>query len=213
MRLLTICPLILLFQSCTSFVVPNTPLKNSKVSLHAIPDAIIGGQVDQIIEAGAAAVAAIVGGAAFALKNQGTSTKPEIKESDSSTPSIIGISIPYDAAAKLAYDEWRSVNDKGEYDEAIFSTFKDLYNSKVVAEVTLKKCARDLAGLKNGKAEDNTGSVRYDAAARLAYDEWRDSNNKGEFDEEGFAGFKPIYNAKSAAEAGFKKVEREMANL
>ena len=179
--------------------------------MSAVAEAAVGIQAYQ---AGAAAIAAIVGGAAFTLKKiSGGSTATEsVAQQIDTKPGTVDLSIPYDAAAILAYDEWLSVGGK-EDGAATFSSFKNLYISKVVADVTLKKCERDLAILKNGKAEDNVGSVRYDAAARLAYDEWRNANNKGEFDEEGFAAFKPIYNAKSSAEASAKKVEREMASL
>lgn len=53
------------------------------------------------------------------------------------------VSIPYDAAARLAYDEWRIANNKGSYDDGKFQTFKTKYEQVTVANMLAKKQARD----------------------------------------------------------------------
>lgn len=59
-------------------------------------------------------------------------------------PSIVGsdVSIPYDAAARLAYDEWRAQFDKGDFDEKRFEIFKANYETITVANVSAKQKAR-----------------------------------------------------------------------
>ena len=58
------------------------------------------------------------------------------------------LAIPYDAAARLAYDDWCAKNDES-FDEAGYAQFRKVYNTKAVADATAKKIARDLAMFKN----------------------------------------------------------------
>ena len=53
------------------------------------------------------------------------------------------VSIPYDAAARLAYDDWRQTYSKGGFDPARFATFKANYELLTVANVKAAKAARD----------------------------------------------------------------------
>lgn len=53
------------------------------------------------------------------------------------------VSIDYDAAAKLAYDQWRAVNDKGDFNEQKYSVFKSNYEAITIANVKAAKKARD----------------------------------------------------------------------
>ena len=53
------------------------------------------------------------------------------------------VSIPYDAAARLAYDEWRAEYNKGEFDSARYKTFKTNYETITIANVSSKKKSRD----------------------------------------------------------------------
>lgn len=53
------------------------------------------------------------------------------------------VSIPYDSAARLAYDEWREANKKGAFDEAKFQKFKASYDKITSANMAAKKTARD----------------------------------------------------------------------
>jgi Cathepsin propeptide inhibitor domain (I29) len=56
------------------------------------------------------------------------------------------VSIPYDAAARLAYDEWRAQYNKGTFDEERFANFKNNYETITVANVIAKKRARGSGG-------------------------------------------------------------------
>jgi Cathepsin propeptide inhibitor domain (I29) len=53
------------------------------------------------------------------------------------------VSIPYDAAARLAYDQWRVDFNKGDFDPVRFKIFKDNYEIVTVANVKAKKKARE----------------------------------------------------------------------
>lgn len=53
------------------------------------------------------------------------------------------VSIPYDAAARLAYDEWRAQYSKGAFDSNRYLNFKNNYETITVANVAAKKRARD----------------------------------------------------------------------
>ena len=94
----------------------------------------------------AAAVAAAVIGVAALAQGGGGKTEaaaPKKAEEPEPEPEPIDVSIPYDAAARLAFAEMSSE----EADEEKFAKFKQLYEKKTVAEVTAKKAARDLATL------------------------------------------------------------------
>jgi hypothetical protein len=56
---------------------------------------------------------------------------------------VVDVSIPYDAAARLAYDQWRADFNKGDFDATRFQIFKDNYEIITVANVKAKKKARD----------------------------------------------------------------------
>lgn len=60
----------------------------------------------------------------------------------SSTVSDTDVSIPYDAAARLAYDEWREKYNK-EKDDSRYVNFAKNYETITVANVVAKKQARD----------------------------------------------------------------------
>ena len=53
------------------------------------------------------------------------------------------VSIPYDAAARLAYDEWRAQYKKGNFDDDRYASFKANYEAITVANISAKKLARD----------------------------------------------------------------------
>ena len=53
------------------------------------------------------------------------------------------VSVPYDAAARLAYDEWRTKYNKGAFDEARWPVFKANYEAISVANVVAKAQARE----------------------------------------------------------------------
>lgn len=53
------------------------------------------------------------------------------------------VSIPYDAAARLAYDQWRDEFLKGDFDPVRYEAFKANYEAIAVLNVSSKKKARD----------------------------------------------------------------------
>eukprot|EP00565_Helicotheca_tamesis_P005776 CAMPEP_0185728952 /NCGR_PEP_ID=MMETSP1171-20130828/4384_1 /TAXON_ID=374046 /ORGANISM="Helicotheca tamensis, Strain CCMP826" /LENGTH=174 /DNA_ID=CAMNT_0028397709 /DNA_START=48 /DNA_END=572 /DNA_ORIENTATION=+ len=52
-------------------------------------------------------------------------------------------------------------------------------------------------------------SIPYDATALLAYESWREENEKGEFNAETFEGFSKIYYEMSVGTATAKKLKRD----
>lgn len=59
----------------------------------------------------------------------------------------VDLSIPYDAAARLAYDEWRVKFNKGAFDAQRFENFKANYEIITVANVVAKKRLRENSSL------------------------------------------------------------------
>eukprot|EP00568_Trieres_chinensis_P011424 CAMPEP_0183308206 /NCGR_PEP_ID=MMETSP0160_2-20130417/20428_1 /TAXON_ID=2839 ORGANISM="Odontella Sinensis, Strain Grunow 1884" /NCGR_SAMPLE_ID=MMETSP0160_2 /ASSEMBLY_ACC=CAM_ASM_000250 /LENGTH=210 /DNA_ID=CAMNT_0025471991 /DNA_START=23 /DNA_END=655 /DNA_ORIENTATION=+ len=136
-----------------------------------INDAVDVVDVDQVADALSAGlplpaiglgVAASVAAAVFSTKGGAPSeqTKPAEPEPEPE-PEPIDVSIPYDAAARLAYDTWCAENGKGGFDSKGYAQFKMIYEGMSVTEVIQKKYAREmasyqkqLASLKNGKAEE-----------------------------------------------------------
>ena len=53
------------------------------------------------------------------------------------------VSIDYDSAAKLAYDQWRAANGKGDFDQEKYDIFKANYEAITIANVKAAKKARD----------------------------------------------------------------------
>jgi hypothetical protein len=59
------------------------------------------------------------------------------------TKEAIDVSIPYDAACRLAYDQWREQYQKGVFDDGRYQSFKTNYEAITVANVSAKKVARE----------------------------------------------------------------------
>jgi hypothetical protein len=53
------------------------------------------------------------------------------------------LAIPYDAAARKAYDEWRAQYNKGDFDDGRYASFKANYEAITIANVSAKKSSRD----------------------------------------------------------------------
>ena len=53
------------------------------------------------------------------------------------------VSIPYDAAARLAYDDWLKEFNKGEFNPTRYQQFKTNYEALTAANMAAKKKARD----------------------------------------------------------------------
>jgi hypothetical protein len=83
-------------------------------------------------------IGSMSGGASSSKSTKPVATKRE----------IIDISIPYDAAARLAYDKWREANDKGAFDGGGFGAFKEVYEEATIGMVTYKQMERSLAAQK-----------------------------------------------------------------
>jgi hypothetical protein len=103
---------------------------------------------------------AAIAGAALAAFAAGTFLmrgRPEVSEEETpSTPtptvspsladlssSSSDVSIPYDAAARLAYDEWRAKFGKGAFDAIKYAKFKARYEMVTSKNMAAKKVARD----------------------------------------------------------------------
>lgn len=95
---------------------------------------VAGGIAASVLGAGGFAVARKRGGA---KANGATAAAPAAKKAGK-----IDVSIPYDAAAKLAYKEFRSSGKETDYE-----TFKNKYEQLAVAQVTLKKFEREYSEL------------------------------------------------------------------
>jgi hypothetical protein len=92
----------------------------------------------QVMAAGAAAVAIAAATAATMGKGEGSSTSSSSSVGTAEPePEIIDVSIPYNAAARLAFAETKLSTSK-------FQEFETLYLAKTVADVTAKKMARDV---------------------------------------------------------------------
>ena len=98
-------------------------------------------------------VAAIAGGlfAAFAAgtflmrgRDEDASPSPAPSSAGGSVGSTTDdVSIPYDAAARIAYDDWRAANNKGAFDASKFNKFNANYMKVTSANMGAKKIARD----------------------------------------------------------------------
>lgn len=86
----------------------------------------------------------------------------QMKEMKSSEANPIDVSIPYDAAALLAYEEAGSSGD--------YAAFKAQYEADTVAMVTAKKITREGKTEVPAKSTAPDLSIPYDAAAKLAYE-------------------------------------------
>ncbi len=100
---------------------------------------LIGGGVDPLVIGGGVALVALLGIGSALLGNKGsdtTSSKAVTAKKAEPKPEPIDVSIPYDAAALLAYQK---ANMKGKETDKEFQDFKIMYKELAVAEVILKK--------------------------------------------------------------------------
>jgi hypothetical protein len=92
-----------------------------------------------LLAAGAAVVAGI--GAIAAIAGSGPKVDTKEKAAPVEPEPKIDVSVPYNAAAKLAYQEWKGSDV---FNEAEFTQFEEVYLGKAVAEAAAKKTARDI---------------------------------------------------------------------
>ena len=81
--------------------------------------------------------------AAFLQQPRATASVRAMSQSTAASAVEGDVSIPYDAAARLAYDEWRNQFNKGDFDEVRYPNFKANYEAITVANVVAKKRARE----------------------------------------------------------------------
>ena len=106
----------------------------------SVASGALGGIDTPVLAAGAVGLLVI---AALAANAGGGGEAPAKEDVPEPEPEPIDISIPYNAAAELAYCQYKGV--KSIKDKADFEAFKILYEEETVAEVTLKKMKRDVA--------------------------------------------------------------------
>ena len=70
------------------------------------------------------------------------SAKPA-KKAAKKTPTA-DVSIPYDAAARLAFDSWASAHEGADTSDSAFEKFQLLYEAQAVAMVTAKQMKRNM---------------------------------------------------------------------
>jgi hypothetical protein len=131
---------------------------------------------------------------------------PKVEEVAAPQAEVVDISVPYDAAAMLAYEAAGS--------PAEFAAFKATYEADAVAMVTAKKAAVDAAKAPKKEAPKTEApkqvvaeevvdiSVPYDAAAQLAYE----AAGKPVDD---FAAFKETYVLEAVAMVTAKKAAQQ----
>ena len=123
---------------------PRTTLKDAAI---LDPDVLTGIQSggDQVIVAAGGAAAALA--AALYGKNGGATTSTggdaAVEEPE---PEPIDVTIPYNAAAMLAFDATKLPKSK-------FEEFESLYLAKTVADVTVKKMAREVVEMEKVAAK------------------------------------------------------------
>lgn len=89
---------------------------------------------------------ALAGQSAHAFAPSTSSSLPRLSTTAAwatANEAAVDVSIPYDAAARLAYDEWRTEYKKGDFDAKRYAAFQANYNAITVANVTAKKKARE----------------------------------------------------------------------
>eukprot|EP00977_Amphora_coffeiformis_P004205 scaffold875_cov185-Amphora_coffeaeformis.AAC.20 len=99
----------------------------------------------------AVAVSAVGGGAAGLLNGAAKSGSGSSGTAKEPEPEPIDVSIPYDAAAKMAYCEYKGVTSVT--DMADYESFKAVYEEATVAQVTLKKMQREMAMMEEAVAK------------------------------------------------------------
>jgi hypothetical protein len=103
---------------------------------------------------GLAVIAAAVSGGGSGSESSAGSSSSSSSPSKSSPKLQVkktDVSIPYDAAARLAYDAWVASREEAKASEEAYASFKAMYEETVIAEVIAKQKARDLANFDPNK--------------------------------------------------------------
>lgn len=185
-----------LFVSSSEAFAPPRPVHTST----SLQLEILGADVSPAVIA--AVGVAIVGGVGAAT----VSSKIREEDATTATPAATApapatsataspdLSIPYDAAAKLAYEKAGGPGD--------YAAFKAKYEADAVAEVIAKRQPASVPATPATSKSDST-SIPYDAAAKLAYEK---AGSTGDY-----AAFKKKYEADAIAQVVAKKQARESA--
>lgn len=112
------------------------------------------------------------------------------------------VAIPYDAAARLAFDEYTASGKEMDFD-----SFKTMYEKMTVADITAKKLERELLP----PTDKVDLSIPYDAAAKLAYNDYLAGKGEAWGNEADYQQFKSKYEEMCVAQVIYKKLEGEMA--
>jgi len=89
------------------------------------------------------------------------------------TTTKMDVSIPYDAAARLSFDEWRTKYGKGEFNVDRFEAFKTNYEAVTVANVIAARVARELSIVNGqGAAVISTNHVELNEYADMTLQEY-----------------------------------------
>lgn len=82
-------------------------------------------------------------------KNNSASSKSPQLGGGNRQKSKTNLAVPYDAAARLAYDNWCASHDNAKFNSEAYNQFKRIYEAKAIAEAKSKKLARDLKHFDN----------------------------------------------------------------
>lgn len=116
----------------------------SDSSFAGLTDLVGSGSNDSLILAGALVAVLAIGFSVVASSSSSSKTGEAAVEAAVAEPEPepIDISIPYDAAIILAFNELR--HEEPDVNSEVYAQFKQAYLEKAVAEVTLKQKARKL---------------------------------------------------------------------
>jgi hypothetical protein len=110
---------------------------------------------------------------AAAVANSFSSSLPMAMAAKEVDISSSDVSIPYDAAARLAYDEWRAKFDKGNFDAERYPIFKANYEAITVANVVSKAQARQ-----QGNSEEAPSLLTLNEFGDYTEEEYRKAMDK-----------------------------------
>eukprot|EP00521_Asterionellopsis_glacialis_P019343 CAMPEP_0195314886 /NCGR_PEP_ID=MMETSP0708-20121125/2671_1 /TAXON_ID=33640 /ORGANISM="Asterionellopsis glacialis, Strain CCMP134" /LENGTH=159 /DNA_ID=CAMNT_0040379983 /DNA_START=1 /DNA_END=480 /DNA_ORIENTATION=+ len=137
----SVVTLYLVLSTAQCFTIgPNyAPSSSRTKSLHVV-EQLASFDTTTIAEAGVAVITA-AGVATFMNQNGESSSSSTTSATAEPEVEKIDVSIPYDSAAILAYEEWR----EGEFDQEVFAAYKKIYKGMAITKVTFKKQERDAA--------------------------------------------------------------------
>lgn len=86
---------------------------------------------------------------AVLIAGRGSSDTGAVSENSRKSKSTLKYEIPYDAAARLAYDAWCRDHGDAPFNAKGYAHFREIYEAKAVADATSKKLARELTVFEN----------------------------------------------------------------